>query len=312
MIDLIDLNEFNPLLSRGLYLVPGTPFIYIPEINAIILSDLHLGYEEALARGYIYVAGKRGNHVRYVGSIIVPRRQLRGILEYFNRAFKILGERVEKVIINGDLKHAFDRLLRQEREEISKLIDYLREKGVDEIIVIRGNHDNYLPLILKKYNVPLIKGMELTLSSIGRVFLTHGHREAEIKSYDLVIIGHEHPALRCLSASKNPGLLIMNTSVDTSLIVLPASGPYQAGTVISFNREDYLSPIIRRYGLIEQAGIITWVPVESGAGQVFTSRVIEGVDFGDIMKIKIYDLDGVNYVYLGFRSLEDAMLICRL
>ncbi len=306
---LIKLGDLLRDAPRNIYLVPGTPILYIPDLEAIVLSDLHLGYEEALARGYMYTSGKRSNYVRYVGSIIVPRRQFKRIIEYLDKAYSLLDGEIRRVIIDGDLKHAFDRLLRQEKREVGKLLDYLREKDVEEIILIRGNHDNYLPLILKKYGLELVKYYETHVRGIGNVLFTHGHIDLDINGYDLVVIGHEHPAIRCLSSSKTPALIIMNTDKNSKILILPASGPYQAGTNISSNRNEYLSPIIRKHGSTDSLGVITWVPMESGEELPYSSYM---EDISGIVSFKLVALDRKAYLYMGFNSLDDAMLICRL
>ncbi len=296
-----------PVYRGVVYAVPGTPLLYIDYQGILVLADLHLGYEEALARGYLYTTSKNDNIVRYVGAVIVPKRQLKKVIEYLDKAFSLLDGKIKKVVVNGDLKHAFDRLLRQERIEVKTFLDYLLEKKA-EIILVRGNHDNYLPLILKDYGLELIKQYETTVPGIGKVLFTHGHYDVNIDNYDLVIVGHEHPAIKCLTTSKNPAILLVNTSIGNHILVLPAAGAYQAGTTISLSPENYLSPIIRKYGVLEEAELITWV--ETKPVREYVRNLLE--DIKDIISARIITIDELTLIYLRFKSLLDALMICRL
>ncbi|MBM4241191.1 MAG: metallophosphoesterase, partial [Euryarchaeota archaeon] len=90
----------------------------------LIISDLHLGYEEALnAEG-----------------IMVPKFQYEKIIARLEDIFSATDP--DTIIINGDLKHQFGRIGRQEWKEAISFIDFLREH-VEKIILIKGNHDNF-------------------------------------------------------------------------------------------------------------------------------------------------------------------------
>jgi len=126
--------------------------------------------------------------------VFLPRIQLKRVIELLGG---VLGKLVVKrVVVNGDLKHAFDRLLKQEREEVVRLVNYLREMGVDEVMVVRGNHDNFIKPVLRKLRVEFVNSL-VTTSSGKRVLVTHGHEDVDYGEYDVVVIGHEHPSIRC-------------------------------------------------------------------------------------------------------------------
>jgi len=150
--------------------------LYLKKEKILIFADLHLGYEEELMEfGYL-----------------VPRFQYKEIIGHLE---KILSEiDVKKVIINGDLKHEFGRISEQEWEEVLNFLDFLEER-VDEIILIKGNHDNIIGPIATKRKVSIVPSY--FIKEIG-AYITHGHEIPEDKDLDkaeIVIIAHDHPAL---------------------------------------------------------------------------------------------------------------------
>ncbi len=50
--------------------------------------------------------------------------------------------KVTRVVVNGDLKHEFGRITRQEWMEAKNFIEFLQE-NFNEVILIKGNHDNF-------------------------------------------------------------------------------------------------------------------------------------------------------------------------
>ena len=150
--------------------------LHLPEQNTLVLADLHLGYEE---------------HLRKQG-FMVPWFQYEKIKARLAKIFKQTGH-LEKIIINGDLKHEFGRIPQQEWEEVLGLIVFLREH-CDELILIKGNHDVTLGSVaIKKKIEPTSPGL-----LIGNIYITHGHKIPEnekIKKAKTVIIGHQHPAI---------------------------------------------------------------------------------------------------------------------
>jgi len=286
---------------KDITIIPGSPVLYIEEFNSIVFSDLHLGFEESVARGLDYTYGRKSS---YSLGMYIPRIQLRKILNTLDEVFKSVKPR--KVIINGDVKHAFDRLLKQEREEIEKLINYLIEKGVDDIVIIRGNHDNFLKGVLKRYGVELSIGYELHTSDYS-VLITHGHLDLNPYSYDLVIIGHEHPSMRCLGYYKTPVFMKipLKNSEDKYIIVLPAIGPYHPGTQVTLDTSMYLSPIIKKYGDLSNAKILLWFKISSDT-YVDELQVLEH----EPMVYTLTFFKELNVLIIEFNRLSEALDIC--
>ncbi|OYT38839.1 MAG: metallophosphoesterase [Desulfurococcales archaeon ex4484_58] len=287
---------------RDLYIVPGTPTLYLGKFDLLILADLHLGFEEAVARGLDYSSNK----TNYAVGMFIPKIQLKKIIESLERVFKVLSPR--RVLINGDLKHAFDRLLRQERLEVREFLNYLYNKGVQEVVVVRGNHDNYLPLVLKDYGIELVNHYEIDTGEYKLLF-THGHLEVDINKYDIIVIGHEHPSMRCFGTYRFPAFLKIPTS-RAEIIVLPAIGPYHPGTQVSLDRDNYLSPIIKKYGDLDRAKII--VSIDLGEyKEVPTEFSLERelVESG-ILRIDRFNILNHEIAIIEFSSIEIALLMC--
>ena len=145
--------------------------------SVLVISDVHIGYEEVL--------NKQG--------VLVPRVQYEDISNSMKSIFnKLEGKKIDKMIVNGDLKHEFGAISEQEWRNTLKFIDLL-SKYCKEIILIKGNHDTILGPIAKKRNVRIADSI-----IIGKALITHGDKlpdKETLRKADTIIIGHEHPAV---------------------------------------------------------------------------------------------------------------------
>ena len=108
--------------------------------NTLIISDIHIGYEEMLNRK----------------GFMIPRLQFSDMLERVEGIFDTFdGKRVERIIVNGDLKHHFGTISEQEWRNVLKFLDLLA-KHCNEVILIKGNHDMILGPIARKRNVSVV------------------------------------------------------------------------------------------------------------------------------------------------------------
>ncbi len=215
-------------------LVEDAPAVYIEHYDSFIVADLHLGYEEALASEGVYL----------------PRIQYRKAVGVLSKlAARKPGARL---IIAGDVKHCFHRLTRQERVELAKLVRKAQELGFREIVLVRGNHDNYVATVLKPLGVPIVEGY----LDIGKgVVVAHGHKSVEA-DYEVIVMGHEHPAIQVSvggGRTKFPVYLVVPLEGGGEAVVLPPVGAYQVGNVVTTDRRNYLSPIIKEKGIVEDA-----------------------------------------------------------
>ncbi len=181
--------------------------------NAII-ADLHLGLENVLIES----------------GFNIPKIQIDDIIE---RLEKIDG--IERIIIAGDLKHEFGKNLPFEWEDVKKLLNYLLDRDLD-VVVVRGNHDNYLKAILTKFGIEL-----LDYFNVGEWKIVHGHKECYATK---IIMGHEHPAVKV----RVDGMYTFHCFLrikyeEREVIVLPAFSPLVSGSDITSC--NFISPILK-------------------------------------------------------------------
>ncbi|HIK01951.1 TPA: metallophosphoesterase [archaeon] len=147
--------------------------LHLPEHRAAVISDLQLGYEENLISQ----------------GVLVPFTQFE---DTTTRLAKDLGElELDTIIVNGDLKHEFGRISRQEWKDVLGIIDFL-SSFCKKLIIVKGNHDIVLNSVTQKKGIKVVDSFQL-----GDIFITHGHEIPELpKSVKTIIIGHDHPAVK--------------------------------------------------------------------------------------------------------------------
>ena len=225
----------------------------------VVISDVHIGYEEAL--------NKQG--------ILVPRLQFEEITARMNNIFGILKDRrIETIVINGDLKHEFGTISEQEWRNTLKFLDLLA-KHCKEIVLIKGNHDNILGPIARKRNVkvmdyfvfelkdknsnnenPLLgnplkklKKIMKNRDSPKKILIAHGDsipQKDVLKDVSVIIIGHEHPAV---SINDGPRVekfkcFLKGKYKGKNLIVQPSFNTMIEGTDIL--KDKLLSPFLKQ------------------------------------------------------------------
>jgi len=85
--------------------------LFIREQKTLVISDLHIGYEEEL--------NKKG--------FLVPRMHFKDTIERLDKI--IQKTQPETIIINGDLKHEFGRISRQEWNDVVKIIEFIENSS---------------------------------------------------------------------------------------------------------------------------------------------------------------------------------------
>ncbi|MEK6942454.1 MAG: metallophosphoesterase [Nanoarchaeota archaeon] len=199
--------------------------------STLIIADIHIGYEEAL--------NKQG--------VLVPRLQFAEIAGNMEKIFASIDNKLDKVIINGDLKHEFGTISEQEWRNTLKFLDLL-SKHCNEVILIKGNHDKILGPIARKRNVRVLENYVFK-AKCGNVLVTHGDKIPDaklLKEASVIVIGHEHPAIslrdgRRVESSK---CFLSGKYNGKNLIVQPSFNTMVPGTDVTRNR--ILSPLLSK------------------------------------------------------------------
>ncbi len=204
-------------INLGEYTLTRYLMLYIEEYETAVMADFHLGFEDVMAQQ----------------GLFLPKLQYPQIMDTLEKVIEKYAP--TRLVVNGDLKHEFSKNMPQEWREIEEMVDFISDRT--QLVVIRGNHDNFLGSILKRRGIPFLNSF-----SIGKFLMVHGHRKVEIPEGKVLIMGHEHPSItvrdEVMASTKLPCFLISD-----SIIVLPAVSIYALGTDVS--KSDFISPILR-------------------------------------------------------------------
>jgi hypothetical protein len=189
----------------------------------LILSDIHFGYEDSLIeQGYL-----------------IPRHQYEDTLKKVKNILKQTNPKT--IIINGDLKHQFGSILKQEFNDSVNFLKFLQKKY--KIILIKGNHDKILNIIADKVN---LKTQDYCL--IEDTYIFHGDfipEDNDFKKAKTIIIGHEHPAISLQNNMRYEKYkcFLKGKYKNKTLIVQPSLNLLTIGTDVL--KEKIQSPLIK-------------------------------------------------------------------
>ena len=204
-------------ISKSIKMVDTALWFELEKV--LVINDLHIGYEEVLHRK----------------GILVPRFQLEQIM----KKLKIIIEKTKpvKIIINGDLKHEFGKVLRQEWKEVLEFLDFLLQ-NISEVIIIKGNHDPIIQPIADKKGIAVVNQYQ-----VGETLIVHGDELVETTA-KRIVIGHEHPAITIREGSKweKYKCFLKGTWQKKELIAVPSFNPLLEGTDVL--KEQLLSPFL--------------------------------------------------------------------
>jgi uncharacterized protein len=193
--------------------------LFLQDHSAVVIADLHIGYESALEADGIHI----------------PRIQTEGILDSLSEILERYEP--EKVIVLGDMKHEFSRNLGQEMKDVRSVLELLDAHA--EVILVKGNHDNYLENIASRLSIDV-----LDKYTLGGVTFVHGHQPCGSRP---LVMGHEHPSIKI--GDSIGGFIKMPCFVhlqEEKILILPAFSPLASGTdVAGVIPAEYLSPIMR-------------------------------------------------------------------
>lgn len=182
------------------------------KVKILVIGDLHLGYEGSLRQS----------------GIMVPVSLSKQVMEDFEKIISKIGV-VDKIIILGDVKHEFGKILKEEWNGITNFLEHVKNK-CKELIVIEGNHDKILNPILKKLE---IVGKDYFIWENFCFF--HGDKSFEIinsKKIKYWIIGHGHPAINLQDEIKKEKYkcFLIGKYKKKNIIIVPSFFPLFEGT----------------------------------------------------------------------------------
>jgi len=153
--------------------IKNYPALFIPEIKALVIADLHIGISYEL----------------YKSGINIPSqvKQMKKTIEKLIKQTK-----ARRLIILGDVKHDVPGISVQEMREIPEFLKALSRKIKVEICL--GNHDTYLKEILPE-EIKLHGSKGFKIKNFG---FNHGHAwpSKELITCDHLIISHTHPTIQ--------------------------------------------------------------------------------------------------------------------
>jgi putative SbcD/Mre11-related phosphoesterase len=143
------------------------------KTRTMVIADLHIGWEMALS--------ERGIHVP---------TQMPKLLAKLTTLISIY--KPEKLLILGDVKHTVATAEIGEWKDIPDFLTDL-ERQIQEILIIRGNHDGNLEPLLPE-NIKILPATGVTIGDVG---FFHGHRwpSPSLLRCKTLVMGHVHPVV---------------------------------------------------------------------------------------------------------------------
>jgi len=193
--------------------------LHVPAERTVVVADLHIGYESSLEA--------EGVHIPRIQTAAIRD----GLLNIIDRLSP------DRLVVLGDLKHEFGRNLGQETRDVRSVLDAVRDRV--EVVLVKGNHDNFLESIVSRIEVPVVP--EYCAAGVDMV---HGHKECGRRP---LVIAHEHPSVRLFDSVgafiKLPCFALLRKE---RLLVMPAFGPLTSGTDLTrATANDRLSPMLK-------------------------------------------------------------------
>ena len=158
-------------------ITPLTPYpaalLKARKARTLVIADLHIGWEIALSQRGIHVPTQTPKLLQKLKSLISACKP-------------------EKLLILGDVKHTVATAEIGEWQDIPDFFNELK-KQIQEIHIIRGNHDGNLEPLLPE-NIEILPATGITLGEVG---FFHGHRWPSpiLLKCKTLIMGHIHPVV---------------------------------------------------------------------------------------------------------------------
>jgi hypothetical protein len=226
-------------------IVQSHPALILEDtIRYLVVTDLHIGFENTLAANNIYVEP----------TVIVQETlsDLRTIIK---------SEKPDSLILLGDIKSGIDSISKIEWQAVPVFFEIAKE--IDTILV-PGNHDGNIQRLLPE-NVRVASSSGII---IGDTLLTHGHTfpSENISHVNKIIMGHVHPVFFREGSVLDGQRVWVSLKTEKRNIFPSLQGEIEIIVVPTFNKYFYaghkkykksISPIIERVKEAISAKIVT-------------------------------------------------------
>ncbi|MGC8478652.1 MAG: metallophosphoesterase [Candidatus Micrarchaeia archaeon] len=215
-------------LNSDVELLDGMPIAHIKSIDAIVCTDLHLGYEGVISKN----------------GVLLPKANLKSIESMIDSAIASTG--ASHIIVDGDIKNEFSGVDTEEFNELYEFIHFVSEKNVS-LVLIKGNHDNFVERYRDAFKFQVYRQQH----EYGGYFFMHGEElpRSIPKSTKMLVMGHEHPAITIYTdagKAEKVRCFLLGSYKNFPLLVLPAMSYYSPGNAMNIvPRSELLAPIFR-------------------------------------------------------------------
>ena len=209
--------------------------VYIPSIDTLVLSDIHLGFTDWEGADF-------------------PTGEYDAILERLDNL--LLKHAPETVAIAGDVFHRFNRPPEDALATLQRITSLIDDYD-SNLVVTPGNHDTY-----KFESDMFFDGTSTEIYDTGDgIVVLHGHElpDSFLPDAELYIIGHLHPTVTIQSKKRPAYLYGEDVFNDSDVLVLPSFSevppgtPFRAGDNPSVN-----APLIKQGSSLDSYNVIVW------------------------------------------------------
>jgi len=165
-------QKFNE--NFDLRLVKGSPCLIVGDF--LVISDIHLGFEENLSKKGIFVPDRTNDLIKKLSQMRVKTKR-------------------KNLLVLGDLKDSYNRINKNEWRNVPIFLRYC-SNNFEKVIITKGNHDSMLERLNVFKNVVIVKELVFEFKD-KKIGFIHGHSwpsKKLIKECEIIVIGHSHPS----------------------------------------------------------------------------------------------------------------------
>lgn len=143
------------------------------ELRTVVVADLHIGWEVAVLQEGIHVPSQTPKLLKKLIEVVSTYK-------------------ADRLIVLGDVKHTVATAVTPEWRDVPEFFGAL-ERRVNEVLVVRGNHDGNIDALLTE-NIKVLPSTGLVIGDVG---FFHGHRwpSPTLLSCRTLVMGHVHPVV---------------------------------------------------------------------------------------------------------------------